>query len=486
MSSTTEASTDDHAARPEIIGRAARAVDDLGVDGLVAARWSGLAGRVVDRISIRDAFPLGIEGGIVVLQATLADGATALLTLPFDEPATWAGVHDLIARGGSVGGAYGGRLEGRPSPGQASHHRQAGLDPGSLNRIRAAPGDQSHTSVIVDEACFIKLYRRLSPGLNAEAEILAALALGPVVPVPAWQGSVDMILQGGEATSIAVEQSVAADALDAFEVLADGLAAWLQRSAGVVPTTLSGDIGAATGRLHLALATTPGSAFARREATPNDRASWLRTAETSVGVAIGCVGAVDPGLARWLERAAPAIRDALHPLEANRHAVTLQRIHGDLHLGQVLPTPQGVLLIDFEGDPTRDPSDRRSVAAPLRDVASMLRSIDHVARSGLRRARAPTGNTMVTADAADAADTVDASALESWIAAARSAFLQGYAAGLGDPAWLPDPDLLRALEMEKELAEFIYAATYLPAWLYAPTGGLRALLGSGPDVGVRS
>ena len=107
------------------------------------------------------------------------------------------------------------------------------------------------------------------------------------------------------------------------------------------------------------------------------------------------------------------------------------------------------------------------MSSPLRDVAGMLRSIDHVARSGLRRARVGShlsGRTAIEA-------------LEAWIHSARTAFIRGYANGLGDPEWLPDPELLAAFEVEKELAEFIYAATFLPAWLYAPMGGIRALLG---------
>ena len=39
-----------------------------------------------------------------------------------------------------------------------------------------------------------------------------------------------------------------------------------------------------------------------------------------------------------------------------------------------------------------------------------------------------------------------------------------------------DPALVRAFEIEKETYEFIYASTYLPSWLWAPTEGMRALV----------
>ena len=46
--------------------------------------------------------------------------------------------------------------------------------------------------------------------------------------------------------------------------------------------------------------------------------------------------------------------------------------------------------------------------------------------------------------------------------------------------WIDDdPDLLLAFEVDKELYEVAYAATYLPSWLWAPTEGLRGLFASG-------
>ena len=39
-----------------------------------------------------------------------------------------------------------------------------------------------------------------------------------------------------------------------------------------------------------------------------------------------------------------------------------------------------------------------------------------------------------------------------------------------------DGDLLDALAVAKECDEFVYAATYLPGWLYAPHAGMRRLI----------
>jgi predicted trehalose synthase len=177
---------------------------------------------------------------------------------------------------------------------------------------------------------------------------------------------------------------------------------------------------------------------------------------------------VDAGTAAELRDAASEIAARASRFEAVAAAPFVMRIHADLHLGQVLLAEDGYRVIDFEGEPLRPIEERRRLDSPLRDVASMLRSLDHVARSARRRAEARAGGPI-------AEPGLD---VEAWIARARDRFLVSYIAGLRD-AGSPFPvdlDLLDAFEVAKETYELVYAATVLPSWVWAPREGMRWLL----------
>ena len=162
--------------------------------------------------------------------------------------------------------------------------------------------------------------------------------------------------------------------------------------------------------------------------------------------------------------AAGEVVDGVHQLEPPLHVhldriaelptLTVQRVHGDFHLGQALRTPDGWKILDFEGEPGGELDSRRVLDHPMRDVAGMLRSFDYAAWQG-------GGNS----DEAVA-----------WGDASRAAFLAGYAqAGDLDP--VDHEVLLTAYVIDKAAYEAVYEQRNRPDWIDIPLTALRAIAG---------
>ena len=345
----------------------------------------------------------------------------------------------------------------------------ADLAPDGPGPERDLAADQSHTSVVLGDELLLKAYRRLQPGLNPDLEMTAFLSEDAEFPaVPRLAGYAEVVAQSGEPTTVAMLEEFVADGADAFESIAGMLVGWLT-SAGDVSlefaTEIAADLGTLTAGLHAAVADGRGiPEMAPRDATRKEIRSWAQAAqqhlESALGLATGEAAAV-------LHHLAQRIAESITVIDALPTAPEVIRAHGDYHLGQVLIAQDGFRNVDFEGEPLASAEARRAHRPALRDVASMLRSIDHVARSAGRRAEAANGGPLERAG-------LD---LDAWIDRARERFLGAYRAGLLERrVWADiDPDLLHAFEVDKELYEVAYAATYLPSWLYAPIGGMRAL-----------
>jgi len=314
-------------------------------------------------------------------------------------------------------------------------------------------GEQSNTSIIYRPAesapIICKVFRQLHHGDNPDVTLQTALAASGSRHVPASVGDVmgewdDVGRPSGRATGhLAFAQEFLPGVEDAWRV------ALLAAATDAPFTSEAKALGAAVADVHLAL----GELFARDQPSPQlidaITAAWTRR----LGLAVAEVPELEPH------------RAAIEAFYARARAGAwpeLQRIHGDLHLGQVLLVPdRGWVLLDFEGEPMRPMHDRRRPDLPVRDVAGMLRSFDYVAGS----------TALVVPERA-------ASAI-AWADAARRAFLDGYvaASGLDLTGYR---DLLAAFELDKAVYEAIYETRNRPTWAAIPLHAIMSLLESGP------
>ncbi len=432
----------------------------------------------------RYAIPFVVRRGSV-REAVEGDGAWRALAVAIAEGHT-IGALERVGETGAPDAA----LVCRPAPGfgpawaadAAGGEYAAGGEEGTFGPLAEAEEtalgrDQSNTSAVIGGRLLVKAYRRLQPGLNPDLELTAYLSEEVGFPgVPRLAGWAEAVTRDGGVATVAMLQAFVRDADDLYEQTAEQLAE-LVAAPGAVSlewaTEVAADLGILVAGLHAALATPPAEApdLAPRDATHDELKAWRHDAHRQLNLAISAVTAVDPVAGAELRDEAAAIASRFSRFEAVATTPRLMRIHADLHLGQILVADDGYRVIDFEGEPLRPIDERRRPDSPLRDVASLLRSLDHVARSARRRAERRAGGPIEEPG-------LD---VEAWIERARARFLEAYADGLrraGAPIAL-DLDLLDAFEVAKEAYEFVYAATVLPSWLWAAREGMRWLLAHG-------
>jgi maltose alpha-D-glucosyltransferase/alpha-amylase len=160
------------------------------------------------------------------------------------------------------------------------------------------------------------------------------------------------------------------------------------------------------------------------------------------------------------------IDEKLRHITRAKLEVTRIRCHGDYHLGQVLFTGDDFVIIDFEGEPGRSPTERRYKRNPLRDVAGMLRSFAYAADSALRSERVRPEDRLRLAPWAEA--------FRAWVCVS---FVRTYLAGIAGQGYSPQTpaaarSLLEFFELEKALYEVHYELNNRPDFLAIPLSGL--------------
>jgi maltose alpha-D-glucosyltransferase/alpha-amylase len=233
--------------------------------------------------------------------------------------------------------------------------------------------------------------------------------------------------------------------------------------------------------LHVALARRTGNAaFDPEPVQAADLARWTASAQAECRHTMELLARRHTQWAEPLAALAKRVLEAAPRLEARIAGVpglapvgVKTRLHGDLHLGQVLIRRDDFLLIDFEGEPQRPLEERRAKHSALRDVAGMLRSFDYARHTALHQ---------TTPNAAEIARLGPMA--REWERQVRGAFVRTYGefavrGGLYADAAAFDAaaPLLDLFELEKALYELRYEMDNRPDWVGVPLAGIAALAG---------
>ena len=435
-------------------------------------RWYASKSRHVTQVDLLECATLGDEPPLLVLallQTGFATGTHELYQLPLGmrprgsggpEPITGSDEWSLydaledpeLGRGLLRWIDETGELEGED--GRFSAHLVNGkLDLGEDVPVRPMGVEQSNSSLVFGDRLVAKLFRKMEPGVNPELEMLRFLtthAFDNIAPLYGWAEYEGRSLSA----TLVVVQRFFAEGKGGWELALEEITtrpdAFLERLA---------TLGEVTARMHNVLASdATDPAFAPEE--PSQEALSLLTATVDEDIDRIFTRLPDQPSLEPIAGCGQDVQERLSMLAQVGSGGRVIRVHGDYHLGQTLLTPQGWVILDFEGEPARSLPERRQKRSPLRDVAGMLRSFAYVSSA----ARIQLG--------------VEAPA--DWEERARETFLDQYFAHV-EPTLLPPGEqaignLLAVFELEKAVYELRYERDNRPDWVSIPVAGIRRLL----------
>jgi 1,4-alpha-glucan branching enzyme len=371
---------------------------------------------------------------------------------------------------------------------------------------RLVSGEQTNTSVLFGERYVGKVVRKIEPGESPDLELGVFLTEVGYAHTPALAGWVDVRRGAEHPSTVGLLHAYVPNEGDAWSHVLRVLDEWLEAAShrdGAPPHLPPGDLlarasdplpadvvkaigpyaelayklGRRVGEMHVALASRPElSAFAPEPLEPLACESLVLATRLGLGRVLDALGARSASLTDAARRSLAAVRAGAAGFDTRLTAVTRLgdagvklRVHGDLHLGQVLFTGSDFTLIDFEGEPARPLEERKTKRSPLVDVAGMVRSF-HYASVAALRARPESSRAALVSWAS------------LWHRAVAATFLRGWLAAVDGSVVVPcEPGALRALLdlflLEKGIYEVSYELDNRPDWVEIPLEGLSEILG---------
>ncbi|MFN3255293.1 MAG: maltose alpha-D-glucosyltransferase [Ilumatobacter sp.] len=365
--------------------------------------------------------------------------------------------------------------------------------------------EQSNSSAIVDPPdgprLIAKLVRRLEVGPNPDVVLPRHLVAAGFERVPGVASTLDLALadETDEATLLVVHDAVEherdlwAHLLDDLSLTIDNDVLFGADSVDIgidtVTTAIAELLGTRTAELHRSLASGSGPALAPEPFTLQWQRSVIQTVRNSVRAAQRELRRRrrSSGSTPLSERAAELAELVIErgddliarfdSLVTARIPAKRIRIHGDLHLGQILWTGSDVVFIDFEGEPGQPIGQRSIKRSPLADVAGLLRSVDYAGRVAVHTAveRGRIGESDL--DAVERWRT-------AWTTAMHHRLLSTYRSAIVGADLVPDDDaelelLLDVYLVTKSLYEVRYELANRPEWVSWPLEAVGEMIRGG-------
>lgn len=498
-------------------------VEDIPVESLRRRRWFAGKSRTMSGLAVADqAVLLDTPPALLALViVTYAGGASELYQLPLifldavsDQSSALPSGRALLefstqrvtiqafdalehpAYGRHLFHLIGGNQDIRTRHGVVYHRATElleGLDGVKDTRMLAA--EQSNTSIVYDETWILKSLRKIDFGRCRDYEIshfLSAIAHFP--HVPAVGGRIEYVRNDGERATLALLQRFVPNGGDGWRYALEQLSAFYggilagdsdarSRNAQDQVKTRAAPflrdmqrLGQITGEMHRALASTAElSGFSPEPVDAADVAAWVNDLQREVSTAFASVEATRNAqtsaatLLEGLQARQDACLRALDAAGASLNTAPLHKIqiHGDYHLGQVLKTESGFVIVDFEGEPARPLETRWAKQSPLEDVAGMLRSFDYAAYAGLRQFSSHQQQTLLPW-------------AELWVETISDAYLEAYTQVVAGSGLVPEsPAVLAAVvrffQLDRAFYELNYELNNRPDWLDIPLRGIERL-----------
>ncbi|MGB3736858.1 MAG: maltose alpha-D-glucosyltransferase [Ilumatobacter sp.] len=516
----------------EEVGRRRAALTRALTEWLPERRWYAGKDRSIREVKIDTVIPLGADVLLSSVLVSFTEGddqryAVPMLRVTADTATTVENLHatTVIARlddgallidamtdargaaqivDAAVNGFVGEQGQNRLS----GHAHRDGLEAvaSDWHDVNVLGVEQSNSSAIVDSEAgpklIAKLIRRMEVGPNPDVVLPRHLAGTDFDHAPGVAATIDLLVgtEGREATMLVVHDAVDHES-DLWVRVLDDLSLSIDndvlfREGGerrsddhvvdAVTSSISELLGRRTAEMHRALASGTDESLVPEAFNLQWQRSIIQTVRNAVRATqrelkrhLRTKGdAALVGRARDLAEQVVDDGDSLisrfDSLATTKMSAKRIRIHGDLHLGQILWTGNDVVFIDFEGEPGQPIGQRIIKRSPLGDVAGLLRSFDYAGRvavaTAVERGRVGDG---------------ELDRVEQWRAAwtreMQDRLLGEYGATIAGSELVPDDDadlrlLLDVYLVTKSLYEVRYELANRPQWVSWPLEGVVEMI----------